>query len=68
MRKENKGRLTGGVDPQGNMEGNAHKDPKSALENNAKKQYKTLEGSADLSGVQLFEHSFNSFYLMASEH
>ncbi|AKF76360.1 small, acid-soluble spore protein L [Bacillus amyloliquefaciens] len=33
MRKENKGRLN----PQGNMEGNAHKDPKSALENNAKK-------------------------------
>lgn len=37
MRKENKGRLTGGVNPQGKMEGNAHKDPKSALENNAKK-------------------------------
>ncbi|BBA76618.1 MULTISPECIES: small, acid-soluble spore protein L [Bacillus] len=37
MRKENKGRLTGGVNTQGNMEGNAHKDPKSALENNAKK-------------------------------
>ena len=38
--KENKGRLTGGVNPQGNMEGNAHKDPKSALENNAKSNTK----------------------------
>ncbi|MBT2575394.1 small, acid-soluble spore protein L [Bacillus sp. ISL-51] len=37
MKKENKGRLAGGVSPQGDMEGNAHKDPKSALENKAKK-------------------------------
>ncbi|ASB88775.1 small, acid-soluble spore protein L [Bacillus swezeyi] len=32
-----KGRLTGGVTPQGDIEMNRHTDPKTELENRAKK-------------------------------
>lgn len=45
MKKKDKGRLTGGVTPQGDLEGNTHNDPKTELEERAKKQYKTLRGS-----------------------
>nr|WGE06803.1 small, acid-soluble spore protein L [Bacillus subtilis] len=39
MKKKDKGyRLTGGVTPQGDLEGNTHNDPKTELEEN-----KTLE-------------------------
>ncbi|MED1172025.1 small, acid-soluble spore protein L [Bacillus inaquosorum] len=37
MKKKDKGRLTGGVTPQGNLEGNTHDDPKTELEERAKK-------------------------------
>ncbi len=54
MKKKDKGRLTGGVTPQGDLEGNTHDDPKTELEERAKKQYKTLEKILhDLSSVQL---------------
>ncbi|AUZ26813.1 small, acid-soluble spore protein L [Bacillus vallismortis] len=37
MKKKDKGRLTGGVTPQGDLEGNTHTDPKTELEERAKK-------------------------------
>lgn len=69
MKKKDKGRLTGGVTPQGDLEGNTHNDPKTELEERAKKAIQNArEDLHDLSSVQLFKHALNSFDLVAAKH
>lgn len=69
MKKKDKGRLTGGVTPQGDLEGNTHNDPKTELEERAKKAIQNArEDLNDLSSVQLFKHTLNSFNLVAAKH
>lgn len=69
MKKKDKGRLTGGVTPQGDLEGNTHNDPKTELEERAKKAIQNArEDLNDLSSVQLFKHTLNSFDLVAAKH
>ncbi|MET4566524.1 small acid-soluble spore protein L [Bacillus subtilis] len=70
MKKKDKGRLTGGVTPQGDLEGNTHNDPKTELEERAKKSNtkNAREDLNDLSSVQLFKHTLNSFDLVAAKH
>lgn len=69
MKKKDKGRLTDGVTPQGDLEGNTHNDPKTELEERAKKAIQNArEDLNDLSSVQLFKHTLNSFDLVAAKH